>query len=293
MSRSTLTALVDRTAELSEPGAVWLRGVIADVEMGVKGADVAAAFAEAGRRVGRQRLTGVLPADPEEPVAILDAWSADDAARVALLLALAAGRPDDVVRIVSELYETGDGREKAAIVRALVFLPDAHRFVPVALDCGRTHDLVLYRALACGNGFPALFYSEREFNAFAMKSVFVGVSAAEVLGLPQRLNPELSRMALDYVDERESAGRPVPPSVWDLIGPRPPVGAVGRLIGYLNHSVSEHRVGCARALARTGDARARSFLLERASVEKDAGVADVMRLSASELPPAEAGGTGA
>jgi hypothetical protein len=284
MSPSILTALLDRTAELTEPGAAWLRGVVAEVEKGRRGSDVGAAFAEAGRRVGRQRLTGVLPGDPEEPAAVLDTWSADDAARIALLLALSAGRPDDLVKVVEELYFTGDGREKAAIVRALVFLPDAHRFVPIALDCGRTHDMSLFGALACGNGFAAVYYSERELNAFAMKAVFVGVSTADILGLGARLNPELSRMALDYVDERESAGRPVPPSVWDLIGPRPPVGAVGRLIGYLNHSVSEHRVGCARALARTGDARARSFLLERASVEKDAGVADVMRQSASNLP---------
>jgi hypothetical protein len=285
MPLALLAQLVDRTAELSEAGASWLRGIAASLAKGDRGVDVAAAFAEAGRRVGRARLSGMLPSDPEEPVAILDGWGADDAARAALLVAVSVGRADDLPATVDELYFTGDGREKAAIVRALVLLPEARRFVPIALDCGRTHDMTLFSALACGNAFAALHYSERELNAFAMKAVFVGVLTSDVLGLSRRLNPELSRMALDYVDERESAGRPVPPSVWDLIGPRPPEGAVGRLIGYLNHSVSDHRVGCARALARTGDPRARSFLLERASVEKDPGVADVLRQSASELSP--------
>jgi hypothetical protein len=279
------TALLDRAIEVSdnEAGSGWLREAVVSLETNRPGVDVAGAFSEAGRRVGRARLAGTLPPDPAEPLAILDGWSADDAARAALLLAAAAGRPAELAGIVEDLYAAGDGREKAAIVRTLVLLPDAARFVPLALDCGRTHDMTLFRALASGNAFAAVHYSEREFNAFAMKAVFVGVSASDILGLPRRLNVELSRMAIDYVNERESAGRPVPPSVWDLVGPRPPEGAVGRLIGYLNNSVSDHRVGCARALVRVGDARARSFLLERAAVETDPGVADVLRQAADEL----------
>jgi hypothetical protein len=282
MSTNALSALVDRTVELSPAGGTWLPEMVGSLERGDR-VDVGAAFAEAGRRVGRVRLSGTLPPDPAEPMAILDAWSADDAARAALLLALAAGRPADLVTTVEDLWSTGDGREKAAIVRALVLLPEAARFVPIALDCGRTHDMTLFHALAAGNAFPALYYSEREFNAFAMKAVFVGVPASDILGLPARLNAELSRMAIDYVDERESAGRSVPSSIWDLVGPRPPEGSVGRLIGYLNNSVSEHRVGSARALVRVGDARARSFLLERAAVESDPGVADVLRQAAEQL----------
>ena len=290
MSPVTATALVERVSELSEEGAGWLREAVASLEMGRPGVDIFAVFAEAGRRVGRARLNGTLPPDPAEPLAILDAWSADDAARAALLLAVAAGRPAELLPAVDDLYSAGDGREKAGIIRTLVLLPDARRFVPIALDCGRTHDLTLFRALACGNAFASLHYSEREFNAFAMKAVFVGVSASDILGLPARLNTELSRMAVDYVNERESAGRPVPPSVWDLVGPQPPEGAVGRLIGYLNNSVSDHRVGSARALVRVGDGRARSFLLERAAVEGDPGVADVLRQAAEALT--RAGGVG-
>jgi hypothetical protein len=282
MSANALTALVGRTVELAPAGGTWLPEIVGSLERGDR-LDLGAAFAEAGRRVGRIRLSGTLPPDPAEPVAILDAWSADDAARAALLLALATGRPDDLVATVEDLWATGDGREKAAIIRSLVLLPEPRRFVSIALDCGRTHDMTLFQALASGNAFPALHYSEREFNAFAMKAVFVGVPASEILGLSTRLNAELSRMAIDYVDERESAGRSVPSSIWDLVGPQPPEGSVGRLIGYLNNSVSEHRVGSARALVRIGDARARSFLLERAAVESDPGVADVLRQAADEL----------
>src|SRR5688500_4430847 len=128
------TALVDRTAEVSEGGAGWLREAVVSLEVGRPGVDIASVFAEAGRRVGRGRLAGTLPPDPAEPLAILDAWSADDAARAAILLAIAAGRSDELAGAVEDLYATGDGREKAAIVRALVLLPDAQRFVPIALD---------------------------------------------------------------------------------------------------------------------------------------------------------------
>jgi hypothetical protein len=50
--------------------------------------------------------------------------------------------PDDLVKLI-----TPDDKR----VRALVLLPDAARFVSIALDCGRTHDMTLFHALASGN----------------------------------------------------------------------------------------------------------------------------------------------
>jgi hypothetical protein len=147
----------------------------------------------------------------------------------------------------------------------------------------------LFEALACGNAYPSLYYSEREWNALIMKAVFVGADLHRVLGLARRLSPELSRMALDYVDEREAAARAVPPALWDLIGHGAPAPALGRLIGYLNHSQAEHRAGAARALARLGDLRAASFLEERAALEAEPSVAAVVHEAIASLKPRREG----
>jgi hypothetical protein len=120
---------------------------------------------------------------------------------------------------VDRLYAEGDSREKAAIVRTLALLPEPRRYLTLATDAGRSSDLTLFRAIACGNGYPYRYFSEPQWNALLMKAVFVDVPVREVIGLARRRNPELTRMALDYVDEREAAGRPVPASVWDIVEP--------------------------------------------------------------------------
>src|SRR5262249_42055086 len=130
-------ALVDCAATLSQPGGAWLGSLVDALTRGERTDELAAAFAEAGRRVGRAPLSGFLPGEGASLVDLAH-WSADDAARGALLLGFAAGRPLDVPTLVDDLYASGDNREKAAIVRTLVLLPDAARYLSIAADAGRS-----------------------------------------------------------------------------------------------------------------------------------------------------------
>jgi len=43
-----------------------------------------------------------------------------------------------------------------------------------------------------------------------LKAAFNGVALTRILGLAERCNPELARMAADFAAERRAAGRPVP-----------------------------------------------------------------------------------
>jgi len=142
-----------------------------------------------------------------------EGWTVDDAGRVLILLA--AGDRG----LIETLYREGDSREKRAVLRALPLLAGGERFVELALDAGRTNESDLFAALACDNPYPARHYGEREWNKLVMKAAFVGAPLSRIVGLERRSNRELCRMALEYIDQQESAGRAVPPDLDKLVAP--------------------------------------------------------------------------
>ncbi|HTE55760.1 MAG TPA: EboA domain-containing protein [Kofleriaceae bacterium] len=267
-------------------GMAWLRGATEALAGGARSSDMCApAFVAAGRRLGRGPLAAGEPLPgPDDPVAT-DGWSIDDAARAALLVAAAAGSPGDLVDLVDDLYRGGDSREKRGVVRALPLLPGAGRFTGVALDAGRTNESDLFAALACANPFPARHHGELEWNKLVMKAAFIGAPLARMVGLERRANPELARMAMDFVSEQEAAGRRFPPDIWLVASAHLDATALARMIGYLNHAVAEVRGGAARGLGRAGSARARPFLIDRAAIEPDSAVRAAIARALEETPP--------
>jgi hypothetical protein len=176
----------------------------------------------APRRIGRAPLGAGDPlAGPDDPVPTAG-WTADDAARAALLLAVADQAPDRLAGLVDHLYREGDSREKRAILRALPLLPDGARFVELALDASRTNETDLFAVLATGNPFPARHFAEHAWNQLVMKAALVGAPVSRMIGLERRANRELCRMALDYRDQERSAGRPFPTDLWLVIAPFEP-----------------------------------------------------------------------
>jgi hypothetical protein len=207
----------------------------------------------------------------------------DCAGRMYLLHALAQATPQQLPAAVQAAYEEGDSQEKLAVMRALPLLPQPERFVEIALDVGRCNELDLFSALAAHNPFASQHYNELTWNKLYMKAVFLDVPLAHVLGVEQRNNAELARMALEYVEQQESAGRRFPNEIWLVIAALPPAGAIGKLLGYASHAVAELRLGAAAGLERAGQARTLSFLQERATVERDERVRAVLQRTIQKL----------
>jgi hypothetical protein len=182
---------------------------------GFDATDFAAAFASAGRLVGK----GPLISDPEQEAALrvgglewsIAGWSLEDAARASLLLgACAQLSAAEHVQLTAETFRQGDTREKVAILRALPLLPEPALHLPLAIDACRTSVQPVFEAIACENPFPAEHFPELNFNQLVLKAVFIEVALKRIVGLDSRLSAELGRMAKDYAQERTAAGRSVP-----------------------------------------------------------------------------------
>jgi hypothetical protein len=171
---------------------------------------VLVAFAGAGRRLGSAAIDAASEVAKSLPVPVAG-WTADDAARVALLLAAFDHVPEpERVGFVEDLYFRGELGEKRAVLRALPLLPGSERFTPLAVEACRTNVVGLFEAIAVGNPFPGKHFDEPSFNQLVMKALFLGVTARGILGVEARVTSELTRMLDDYKSERVAAGRPVP-----------------------------------------------------------------------------------
>jgi hypothetical protein len=184
------------------------------------------AYATAPQHVGREALA-LSPAELDAlraaaPDIGFERWTRDDAARALLLIASRnRGRTGDAfVSDALECFEQGDAREQQSWLRALALWPEAKAFLPQAIDACRTNIIPVFEALACENPYPAAHFPERNFNQMVLKAMFNSIGLARIVGLPRRLNAELSRMARDYAAERTAAGRTVPPDIDLALGAR-------------------------------------------------------------------------
>jgi hypothetical protein len=200
--------------------AEWFEGALHDAETGDTSAGSAfiRAFAGAGRRLGRalpdlndEERSALQSAGVVTPI---DGWGLDEIGRAALLITQVAASPaEEHARLVEGLYRQGEVREQQAVLRALSCLPDPARFVDIAVGACRTHAQSVFEAIACESPYPSRYFPELNFNQMVLKAIFTGASVDRIVGLYDRITPDLVRMVEAYASERRAAGRPVPDDV--------------------------------------------------------------------------------
>ncbi len=165
----------------------------------------------------------------------------------------------------SRRTEEGDSGEQQSWLRSLPLLPHPERFLAAAIDACRTNILPQFESIACENPFPARYYPERNFNQLVLKALFNNLAMIRIVGLERRFNAELSRMADDYVSEREAAGRSVPADIWLVIGPQAAGSSLDRMQRYLQHDDAAHRhwAGIGLGLAKSATAKSAAPNVQR------------------------------
>ena len=209
-------------ARLQGKAQSWLSEALDDVGERLPEPRFARLFSVASRFVPRVDLkpnAGEL-ADAE---AVLAGWNPErwtllEAVRIRMLLA----RPDlekgTFATALEDLFRFADEGEACALYRSLALLPGARRFVARAGEGCRTNMQTVFEAAACDSPYPVQHFDEAAWQQLVIKAVFIGAPLWRVYGLDEQLSPELSRMSLDLVEERRSAGRAIQPQLWLCIG---------------------------------------------------------------------------
>ncbi len=205
----------------SKDGAPWFAQQLDLLSLSIKERDLHIFLGLAPRRLGKADLIlssqDMKAADSALPGWQPDGWSIDGAARVLGLLRFKGARP--FAEIFKDLRRTSDAAEMIALYRGLPLYP-----APEALDFevgeGLRSNLVpVFEAIAHRNPFARDVFDQHRWNHMILKSLFINVALAPVVGLKERANPELARILVDFAKERWAAGRPLAPEHWISVAP--------------------------------------------------------------------------
>jgi hypothetical protein len=249
--------------QLSGDAAQWLQRSAEQIESSPKDADLYMAVSLVTRKVGKADLA-LSDADLRDANAARHGWnprgwSADQAARVLLILALETN-PERLAHCLDQLCNTADVSELAAFFRGLPLYPEPRRYVARATEGLRTNMKNVFEAISQRNPYPSEEFSEPEWNQMVLKSLFVGSTLWPIVGLERRANAELARMLCDYAHERWSAGRPVSPELWRCVGPYARGTMVADLERVLKKGTDPERAAAALALHASSDPAAAGLL---------------------------------
>jgi hypothetical protein len=207
-----LTAMDDIVAGRARDVGAWT-AAMADAADGAEA--VTALFSAASRYAGRSALA--LTRDDTERLRGLGVtwpltrWALDDFARGTLLLRAAETLDGAALQaVVDHCYGRGDIRERQAVLRALPLLPHPERFLALAADAARSTVMPVFEAIACENPYPAAYFPVMNFNHMVVAALSGGISLDRVVGLGERVTPDLVRLANEWAAERRSASRSVP-----------------------------------------------------------------------------------
>lgn len=203
--------------KLDGSGADWLKTAAQQLKT-KQGDDAFNAYvtysAMTKRKVGDESLVNV--SDAKEQTL----WRIDEVARIYLLDGyLNLCRYSQIAEQVNAVFKCGDESEQIAIIKGLSLIDAKGDLTTLAISTGRTNSLNLFAAIALNNPYPAEHYTERAFHQLVLKTLFMDLDIAQVIGLEQHKSPKLSQLAMDLVNERLAANRQPPGGIELVIEP--------------------------------------------------------------------------
>ncbi|MEX1024179.1 MAG: EboA domain-containing protein [Planctomycetota bacterium] len=246
-------------ARLDAAALAWLRDEARTLGEGADGLRFGLALSKASRYAKDTRALAPSVAEREALARLVpgldpERWTLLETVRIALTLALADLADEPGRRTVEEAFRYADEGEARALYRSLALLPGAHRFVQRGAEGCRTNMRSVFEATALDTPFPRDHFDDVAWRQLVIKSLFVEAPLWRLVGLDERLDADLARMALDLREERTSAGRPIYPELYACFGAA--AGARGRaaLGDALRSTHAPERAAAAVALVRAGHA---------------------------------------
>lgn len=208
--------------QVTQTGLNWLDEKRAQIAEGAPERVFFTAFSAVPRYTGKKDLE-LTPADLQAASEIClgwfpTHWSADQAARTLLVLALPQDDIEKYLQTLEQVFITADVGELVALYQALPLLPYPERLRARAAEGVRSNMTAVFNAVALRNPYPAEYLDNLAWNQMVLKALFVGSPLHLIQGLDRRANPELAKMLVNYAHERWAASRTVSFELWRPVG---------------------------------------------------------------------------
>lgn len=146
-------------------------------------------------------------------------WSADQLARVFLILSYADEGKEAFLEKIEKIFVTSDLGEAVALYKGLPLYPYPEQFKERAAEGIRSNMTTVFNAVAHYNPYASEFLEEGAWNQMVLKALFVESALYPIVGIDERANETLAKMLVEYAHERWSAGREISPELWRPVGP--------------------------------------------------------------------------
>jgi len=238
MTAAPLTAMVLRpmpkpaTYELLGPAAELADELLAELQKDRTRLPVL--FPGLPRRFGKEPIGGGVQKIGAATVD-LDAFRVCDLVAAHLASSIQATDPELI-----DLFSHGDIEERAMLLRSLSFLPLGGITNDLLGEALRTNIVLHLEAAMCDSdllarAIAAGVVDADTANRLLLKFAFIDMDLTRAFSAEQHASETLSTMLQDLATEREAAGRSVWRHTYRMLGLAPCPGALGRLIGGLEH----------------------------------------------------------
>jgi hypothetical protein len=148
----------------------------------------------------------------------IENWTIDRLCRVWLLLHIDAGKKENYVHTIENLFSGAEMNELVALYSSLPLLQYPESWAHRCTEGIRSNIGIVLEAIVCNNPYPSEQLPDAAWNQLVMKAFFTDKPIHKIIGLDQRANKELATMLWDYANERWAASRTVNPQLWRCIG---------------------------------------------------------------------------
>lgn len=242
------------SSRLKDTGRDYMDKATEEIAAGVPRQRFSALLSMASRHARREPL-GLSESELADAARAVPGWSPADWNLLELLRsALVLARSDLDQSAFSDdfeaLFRFADQGELCALYRCLPLLPTGERFVERAAEGCRTNMVTVFEAVALDSPYPAQHFDNTAWQQLVIKALFLDLSVYRITGLDGRLTAELTRMALDWADERVSAGRSFHTGLWLCLGPHEGQRVEDLIVGHWSAAAPNERRAMGLALAR-------------------------------------------
>lgn len=176
---------------------------------------------------------------------------------------------------LADVFAHGDIEERAMLLRSLNFLPLGDATKDLFVEVLRTNIVLHLEAAMCDSNLLARAITASTVdtdtaNRLLLKFAFLDMDLSRAYEAEEHANETLSTMLQDLATEREAAGRSVWRGTYHMLGQAPCPGALGRLIGGLEHGDDGVRYAATEGLIalRNSNADCASELIKKCATER-------------------------
>lgn len=184
------------------------------------------AFTAIPRKTGKKD-TAITDSEQQEidkllPGFYIQDWPVDRLSRVWLLMQADPIDADPAsknayIKKIENLFAAAEMNELVALYSALPILAYPEEWRKRCAEGIRSNIATVLEAIIHRNPYPAAWLDEPAWNQLVVKAFFTDKEISLITGLEQRSNRNLANILADYARERQAAGRPVNPQLWDLL----------------------------------------------------------------------------